>query len=462
MIVIQLPKYLLKMKKVILCLMLAQLLSIDILNAQFIVKNETFQPTGLSNQGKVAGYAAQAGPYAIWLPDSGNVMINIAGLAPGNGIGGQARFSLDGNFICGTSAGANGAEMSRYNRATDQWTLSGSLGFQVDATVSGGYGISGDGNIVVGNSWADTTGGFAYTRAVAMTQTGLVDLGSLYSDSGKSTRANAVNYDGSVVVGWQDLNGPWKSAVWRKKPTGGYYQNQFLLIDTTGNPNDQYNQLGECSCVSPDGNWIGGYGDFANNSQPWIWSKDSGVINLGTLPNVGTGYVTGMNADASIVVGWFDAQLFGDPTTPFIRTRAGGLQELNAYIHSVLGDSTGTDVVYTADCMSPDGHYIAGYGIDTSTFASFAYRVSLSGPTAVHEVAQTDNVKIYPNPFTDQIQIQTPDKGVLNISSMDGRMIRQIEISGNRVLDLSEYASGIYLFSLQTRDELQTRKVVKN
>lgn len=34
-----------------------------------------------------------------------------------------------------------------------------------------------------------------------------MDLGSLLTDQA-STRANAVSYDGSVVVGWQDFNGP--------------------------------------------------------------------------------------------------------------------------------------------------------------------------------------------------------------------------------------------------------------
>lgn len=62
---------------------------------------------------------------------------------------------------------------------------------------------------------------------------------------------------------------------------------------------DEFNQMGECSAISADGVWIGGYGDYANNHQPWIWSIDWGVINLGTLPNTGNGYVSAMSADAN-------------------------------------------------------------------------------------------------------------------------------------------------------------------
>lgn len=442
---------------------LAFLIFANLVSAQFIVKEETFSPNGLSNQGKVAGYQVQAGPYALWLPDSGNVIIDIGGIAPGNGVGGQARFCADGNLLSGTSMGTNGPEMSKYNRATDQWTTVGSLGFSVDGNVGGGYAISGDGNTVAGLAWADTTGGYAYAHAVASSVAeGLMDLGSLFDTIQKSTRANAVNYDGSVVVGWQDFNGPWKSAVWRKNPAGGYFPNQYILLDTNASATDEFNQMGECSAVSADGNWIGGYGDYANNNQPWIWSRDSGVINLGAIPNVGNGYVSDMTADASIVVGWFDGQLFGDPLTPFIWTRVTGLQDLNSYINNVLGYPTGTHQVYTADRISPDGHYIAGYGVNTATFTYFVYRVTLPFPTGLHDVSEQGNIEIYPNPAADLITIKNIRKATLTVSSLDGKVIEKAEINQNYVLDISKYTAGVYLLSLQCGDLLRTEKIVKN
>ena len=339
------------MKQKITLTILACLISIPTMFGQFLIKPIYFEATGVSNQGQVVGYEGQAGPYSIWNPDSATT-INIDGLAPGFGIGGQARYSDDGNYISGTSRSGVGIEMARYDVAANSWTTLGSLGFPLDSNLSGGYNISGDGNTVVGNSW-DTTGGFAFTHAVAWNSTeGFMDLGSIFASTGKSTRGNAVNGDGSIVVGWQDFNGPWKSAVWRKNPAGGYFPNEYLLIDTNGNPNDEYNQLGECSAISTDGNWIGGYGDYANNNEPWIWSRATGVINLGVFPNVGTGYVAGINSDGSIVVGWFDGQLWGDPRTPFIWTPSGGLKNLNSYISNDLGYSTGAIVVNNAFCLS--------------------------------------------------------------------------------------------------------------
>ena len=448
--------------KLLNCFIAALLLS-NISYGQFLVNDIIFAPTGMTNEGKVAGYMGQGGPYSIWLPDSANAVIDIGGVAPGFGIGGQARFSADGNLICGTSMGPNGTEMSIYDRSLDQWTVKGSFGFPLDSNYSNGYGISGDGNTVAGNAWADTTGGYAYTHAIAFNPIeGVMDLGSIYDSIQRSTRANAVNGNGSVIVGWQDYNGPWKSAVWRKNPSGGYYQNEYILLDSTGNPFDEFNQMGECSAVSADGSWIGGYGDYANNYEPWIWSRDSGVINLGTFPNLGNGYVSDMTADGSIVVGWFDGLFFGDPQTPFIWTHTDGLQELNTYIRNVLGDSTYTHQVYTADRISPDGNYISGYGVDTSTFTYFVYRVTLSGINSVHEVNQTENIIVYPNPTSNILTVENVSKGDLSITSMDGKVVYKRQVNGNVIIDMSEFASGIYSLTIQTGKSIVTKKVIKN
>jgi len=434
------------------------LCSANFIFAQFISVQSFFQPTGVSNLGLVAGYSAQAGPYQIWNPDSGAIT-DIGGVAPGQGVGGQARFSAGGDFLSGTSVGASVPEISRYNFVTGQWTALGSLGFMIDSTLSGGFGISNDGNTVVGLSWADTTGGFAYAHGVAYNSTeGIMDLGSLFL--GKSTRANAVSGDGSVVVGWQDFNGPWKSAVWRKNPGGGYFPNEYILIDTTGNPNDEYNQLGECSTISDDGNWIGGYGDYANNYEPWIWSRDSGVINLGTLPNVGTGYVSALSADASVAVGWFDAQLWGDPQTPFIWTRTGGLQELNSYINNVLGDSTGMRQVYGASTISANGQYVAGWGIDNNGFNPFAFRVSLS-PTGIQTVTGPARMIVYPNPASRFVTIENSGNAIMTLRSADGKLLKNTTVNGNTTVDISGFAAGVYFLSVQSDDFIQTSRLVK-
>jgi hypothetical protein len=169
--------------------------------SQFIVKTTFFETTDVSNQGLVVGYTDWGGPYSIWTPENQNLQ-SIAGLAPGNGIGGQATFSADGNFLSGTSMGTTSAVMSRYNLTTNSWELCGGLGFEVDNSISAGFAISDHGSTVVGNSWADTSGGLVYTTAVAWNvNDGVIDLGTLHL--GRSTRANAISSNGNKTVARQ-------------------------------------------------------------------------------------------------------------------------------------------------------------------------------------------------------------------------------------------------------------------
>lgn len=413
--------------------------------AQLEVKDITFSPTGVSNEGKVAGYEMQGGPFALWLPDSGNVVVQIGGTAPGNGIGGQARFSLDGNLISGTSIGTDGAEMSTYNRSSNQWTTRGSFGFVVDNSVGGGYAISGDGNTVVGNAWADTAGGMAYTHAIASNLSdGIIDLGTLFA--GKSTRANAISHNGNVIVGWQDFNGPWKSAVWRKNPGGGYFPNEYILLDPNGSSSDEFNQMGECTAVSGDGTWIGGYGDYANNYQPWIWSQDSGVVNLGSFPNVGNGFVSGMSADGSTVIGWFDGQLFGDPQTPFIWSFSTGLLDLNSYLHSELNYPIDEYQLYTADCISPDGHFISGYGVNTNSFTYFVYRLSLDHGLSVMELSNQESFELYPNPSNDLVNFSKS----LDSYRITNSMGQEISRGNGSQFSTIHLAEGVYFLESES------------
>lgn len=422
---------------------------------QFLVREDYFTPTGLTNDGLIAGYLDQGGSFMIWDPDNSTTE-DIGGLAPGNGVGGQAYFSNDGQRLAGTSAGPEGAELSSYDRGTGEWTAHGGLGSVIDGTVGGGWSISGDGGTVVGLSWGDTTENIpVHAHAVAYNaEEGIMDLGTLYA--GRSTRANAVSGDGSVVVGWQDFNGPWKAAVWRKNPGGSYFPNNYILIDPNGDPNDEFNQLGECSAISYDGTWIGGYGDYANDDEPWIWSESTGVVNLGSLPLTGRGFVSGMSSDGSIVVGWFDGELFGDPRTPFIWTAEDGLQDVNTFVPDPAGHH-----IYTVNTISPDGRYITGYGVGEDGFSPFAYRLDLDFVGGLDERNGTQGINAYPNPVLDAINFMCPTSAELTICSMDGAEVYRSRVNGNVSLDLSYLATGVYSMVLRSEGALRTQKIIK-
>jgi hypothetical protein len=362
------------------------------------------------------------------------------------------------------------AEMSRYDSTTDAWTALGNLGETVDDTTSAGFYISGDGNTVVGNSWADPSNGNGYTvyaHGFAWNQTeGTIDLGSLYANENRSTRGNAVSADGSVIVGYQDINGPWKSAVWRKNPAGGYFPNEFLLVDPNGSATDEYNQLGECSAITADGNWIGGEGSYSNGNQPWIWSQSTGLINLGDMLDGGIGFgrVSGISPDGSIVIGWFE-QDWGMPTIPFIWTPADGIQNFRDYVTTTLGFDTGNNEVWIPNNMSLNGKYITGWGVNPTIGEwgdVFTFRLEMPDALAVNQIAANIG-SVYPNPVNNVLNINSPEKiQRIEVYNVEGQLLLNQD-SQNSItkIDMSALSNGIYFVKTYAGNTYKTHKVIK-
>lgn len=421
-------------------------------SAQLAVLPQPYWASAVNNDGLVAGYLAGSTTYLLWNPDLSTTE-DIGGVSAGGNAGGQARFSADGQRLSGGDMEGALTEMATYDRTTNEWTTHGSLGSSSDGNASSGWAISGDGGTVVGLAWINAGTAHAVAHNAAE---GVMDLGSL---TAASTRANALSNDGSIVVGWQDFNGPWKSAVWHKDTTGGYLPNTYILIDPDGSATDEYNQAGECSAISADGSVIGGYGDYANNDQPWTWSEANGFVNLGSMPNMGRGYVSSMSADGSIVVGWFDGQFFGDPRKAFIWTAEDGLQDLNTYATTNLGVNLGNQQLYTASDISPDGRYITGTG--KTGFTMFAYRLDLAISTGIQASAGTVPINAWPNPATDMVHFTAPANAVLTIIAADGPLVRTSAVQGDVSLDLSRFAEGVYTLVLRSEGSVRTQRIVK-
>ncbi len=459
------------MKKITIFTLLMCALGMHTLSAQFITRPGAFDATGVSNQGLLAGSEAQATPYYIWNPDT-NDFYPIGGVSAGNGIGGSARFSADGAFISGTNYNGPVAEMSRYSTATGEWTALGGLGQNVDGNASAGYNISGDGQTVVGNAWADPNNGngtSAYAHGFAWNSTqNTIDLGSLFADTNRNARGYAVNHDASVIVGYQDFNG-WKSAVWRKNPAGGYFPNEYLLLDPNGSATDPNNQMSECTAISADGNWIGGKGDWVNGNQPWIWSEATGVISLGHITGLGTGRVSGISPDGSIVIGFFVEFGWGGATyTPFIWTATDGIRNTNEYVTQTMGIDLNGKLISSSNNMSLNGKYVSGWGLDYTTNPmwgdAFTFRLELPQALGVKEVHTLAATNVYPNPVNATLNISSVEKiNSIEVYNMNGQLLLS-EKSPNGItkVDFSSFQDGIYFVKTIADQGSKTHKVIKN
>ena len=307
-------------------------------------------PTSLTTDGSVV-VGNTASEYFLFTADGGLEL--IGGVAPGQGAGGQAAISADGRFVGGTelndATGFN--EISRYDVAAGAWTNLGGLGGTQDGQTSSGYGITGDGDQVVGLARLDGSGpGLA--RAVISNDpagTGLTDLGSTVA--GNSSRANGADFDGDVVVGWQDADFR-QGAVWIDG-------DQTLLTLNDGSA------VGEAFNVTPDGRFAVGVGVSDSGRQAYRADTTTGIAtNLGTLSGIfnPSGSATDIADDGATVIGF--NRPFGPPVggQGFIWTEDGGIQDLGDFLLA-------SGVPLPADfepalplAISGDGTTIAGLG----------------------------------------------------------------------------------------------------
>ncbi len=254
-------------------------------------------PTGLtpsdasSNGQVVAGYNGSS--FWYWTRDTG--LVTIGGVSPSSGGAGSAAVSNDGTRIGYTviNPQTGKTEGAFYNIASATTTRIGSFGFSCDLAATSCWGMSGNGNMMVGLGWHNLCAARAYTYTQAG---GLVDLGTTVP--GRSTRANSCDFDGDVVVGWQDLvDGFRQGAVWKNGV-------QRLITTTTGAA------VSEAGAVSGDGNWVIGLGSSANSFRGWRWSEATGYIALpaSPIPSLPRGFPTGISDDGSRIVMFYRTQ----------------------------------------------------------------------------------------------------------------------------------------------------------
>jgi hypothetical protein len=286
-------------------------------------------PTGVSADGTlVAGTTTTGQPYFIWQLSNPGVTTLIGGVTAGNGVGGTAKVSNDGDKISGTIAGFVSAppipptvvhQMAVYDVSDAAWTGVGGIGWFSGTETASGWAISGDGSTLAGLGWSpNQTNAYACVSVNGAAPTALPWL-----VPGRSTRANGCNVDGSVIVGWQDNPfGFRQAAVW----VNGIGQRIWRTYPKQ--------PCGEAQACSADGNWVVGIGNANTNSQAWRWSQSTGVQLLGEL-NPADGWnalALGISADGNVIVGTERFSQPGFVPLGWIWTSTGGMQNLTDYV----------------------------------------------------------------------------------------------------------------------------------
>ena len=110
------------------------------------------------------------------------------------------------------------------------------------------------------------------------------------------------------------------------------------------------------NAVNADGSVVVGFGDNAGsggNERAFRWTQAGGMVSLGTLTGGTYSWAYGVNADGSVVVGWSDTGSGGNERA-FRWTQAGGMVSLGtltggAYSLAIGVNATGSVVVGVGD-----------------------------------------------------------------------------------------------------------------
>jgi hypothetical protein len=80
----------------------------------------------------------------------------------------------------------------------------------------------------------------------------------------------------------------------------------------------------------------------------------------------------------------------------------------------------------------------------------------------INEVSNVFNISIYPNPATDNLTIEAPPSTVIEITNIQGRLIKTFTATGNKTnISVSAFTSGVYILELRTEKGIKVKKFVK-
>lgn len=414
--------------------------------AQVYDVGSSAQVTDISNTGTAVGNVFGVANF-MWSVSEGAVIIGEASDA---GASGSATISADGSLIsCSVINPNTGIEVAAiFKPLEDQWIYLEGLGVLLDGGESSSWGMSSNGEHVVGLSWA---GGGTANGVYWNHPNPVVDLGSTVV--GRSSRANNVNADGSRKVGWQDSDFGFRQGV--------YWENgqQFFLNDNDGNI------LGEALGISADGKNITG---FSSDNQGYIWNENEGTILYN--PNEDDPYsdefftsIVAISDNGKVAVGFSFNPFEGGILTGsgFIWTQEEGFKNLNEYISELGYDTLGIDFAM-ADAVSPDGKYIGGIGVNQDLQDIRGYIIKLpEGGMGTNDVASIDTISIFPNPARDVLNFRSKEN-IENIEIYNnlGQQVMKSEVL-NQNINISGLSQGHYILKAQSQKGIQNIKFIK-
>ncbi len=314
--------------KVILVALIALVLGIGSAQAE-VVFNEIMgqQAISISSDGLIAvGGNGQGGNGFSWTAAGG-----IVELGQGEAWGATNDGVIVGEFVDGDGNAAAG-----YHLGVSWIPIGGIPGQQPtsDGLLSSAYAVSADGSKIAGMGWHGdnyTAEAFYWTQ-----EEGVVGLGQ---EGGRSSRANVISPDGTIIAGWQEADfGNRMPAVWTPELTilgneddgeiNGMKADGSVFVGSKYGEACFWNADGERTSLFADFEyWLSWLLDVSGNDvmvgsrresmmsamEAFLWTEASGVVTIAdTLASLGVteaeGWLflnaCGISDDGNTIVGW--------------------------------------------------------------------------------------------------------------------------------------------------------------
>ena len=147
--------------------------------------------------------------------------------------------------------------------------------------------------------------------------------------------------------------------------------------------------------------------------------------------------------------------------TPMVGTYGKNLAKYNLVLNSMYALAFLDEPVH--DIVLYDDELYAGGVFQTNLYSQNLNHLLRFSPLAgVDEAAQSDEVRISPNPFTDEIHIEGATAGTYyTIMNVAGQVLRQGKLENESISGLHDLPKGSYVIRLASNGSFTTHKLMK-
>ncbi|MGD0710661.1 MAG: choice-of-anchor tandem repeat GloVer-containing protein [Bacteroidales bacterium] len=407
--------------------------------------------------------------------------------------------SLGGTYNDGTifkikPDGSNYAKLLDFAGATNGKSPAGSLisdsNFLYGMTGEGGihgagtiFKIKPDGSNYVklldfnGTNGNGATGSLIYDGTFLYGMTG---IGGAYDDG----TIFKIMPDGSSYVkllDFNDTNGmrPYGSLI---------YDGTFLYgMTSNGDTTGMGVGFGTAFKIKPDGsNYVRLiYFSFTNGGTPYgslisdgtflygMTSAGSDANDNGTIFKIkpdGSNYVELLDFNDTNGSYPFFGSLIADSAFLYGMTERGGIHNVGA-IFKIKPD--GSNYVKLLDFNNTNGNSPAGSLISDGTFLygmtkigganadGVVFKLAIQG-AGIKEINENNSIVVYPNPTSNTLIIESPQKAVIEITNIQGQLIKVIPTNAIKTnINVSSFPSGVYIVQVKSDKVYKVGKFVK-